>query len=169
MKLTASDVMKVMVVIQACHPRTAPRNDDPEVTLATASMWADLFNDYGLTVPDLVAGVKQRAQHLPEAPEPAEIIEAARAVRRERAEREPDEMRDARQSALDARLVEAVAELAEAKSLPPLKFTRRQGPNPLTVACPWCKATVGRACTIPNTRDITKPHPSRIEALEATA
>lgn len=101
--------------------------------------------------------------------EPGHIVQRWKDFRRDQIAREPDEMREARQAALDARLVDAVEELAEAKTLPPLKFVRREGPNPLTVPCPWCKATVGRACTIPNTRDITKPHPSRIEALEATA
>lgn len=82
--LTASDAMQVMVVVQACHQRTAPRMDDRDVVLATASVWAELFNAYRLTLPDLVAGVKKRALFHADAPEPAEIIHFAREIRRDR-------------------------------------------------------------------------------------
>jgi len=95
--------------------------------------------------------------------EPGFIVSRWKDFRRDQFERS-DEMREARQAALDARLVEAVEELGEAFTPP--KFQRREGPNPLNVACPGCKASIGRACTIPNTHTITKPHPSRIEKLE---
>jgi hypothetical protein len=83
-KLTASDAMQVMLIVQACHQRTAPRMDDRDVVKVTAGVWADLFNEYRLTLADLVAGVKKRALSHPEAPEPAEIIHFAREVRRDR-------------------------------------------------------------------------------------
>lgn len=179
MTLTTSDAMKVMVAVQACHPRTASRMDDPEVTLATASVWADMFNAYGLTVPDLVAGVKQRAQQRPEAPEPAEIIEAARAIRRDRTERESDDERKAREDAWDKELMALNRERLEELVAAPIgdvdaKFTRPSQrhdakPNPLAVRCPWCHAPEFRPCHIPNTGGefvtLREPHPSRVEAV----
>lgn len=84
MTVTTSDAMQVMIVVQACHQRTAPRIDDRDVVTATATIWAELFNAYRLTLPDLIAGVKKRALSHAEAPEPAEIIHFAREVRRER-------------------------------------------------------------------------------------
>lgn len=84
MKLTPSDVMQVMVTIQACHHRTAPRMDDRDVVITTAEVWAELFNEYGLTLVDLKAAVKKRALSHADAPEPAEIIHFARGIRRER-------------------------------------------------------------------------------------
>lgn len=50
-----------------------------------AALWAELFSAHNLTLADLLAGVKLRAQHHPDAPEPADIIEFARKVRRDKA------------------------------------------------------------------------------------
>jgi hypothetical protein len=83
-KLATSDAMQVMLIVQACHQRTAPRMDDLDVVKATATIWAELFNEYRLTLPDLIAGVKKRALTNPDAPEPAEIIHHAREIRRDR-------------------------------------------------------------------------------------
>ncbi len=76
--------MQVMLIVQACHQRTAPRMDDREVVTITATVWAELFNEYRLTLTDLTDGVKKRALTHPEAPEPAEIIHFAREIRRDR-------------------------------------------------------------------------------------
>jgi hypothetical protein len=97
--------MELMTIIVACHRRTAPRLDDPEAALATAQVWADLFNVYKLEFPDLKAAVMKRALSDPDAPEPAEIVAVAREIRRERAERETDEEREAREDAWDAELL----------------------------------------------------------------
>lgn len=83
-KLATSDAMQVMLIVQACHQRTAPRMDDLDVVKATATVWAELFNEYRLTLPDLIAGVKKRALTHADAPEPAEIIHFAREIRRDR-------------------------------------------------------------------------------------
>lgn len=83
-QLTASDAMQVMLIVQACHQRTAPRMDDRDVVKVTAAVWAELFNAYRLTLPDLIAGVKKRALTHADAPEPAEIIHFAREIRRDR-------------------------------------------------------------------------------------
>lgn len=99
-----ADALEVMTIVAACHHRTAPRMDDPQATLATAQIWADLFDVYKLELPDLIKAVKKRALSQAEAPEPAEIIQHAREIRRDRCEREPDAEREARQARRDAEL-----------------------------------------------------------------
>lgn len=101
---TTADALEVMAIVAACHHRTAPRMDDRQATLATATVWADLFSVYRLELPDLIAAVKKRALGAADAPEPAEIITFAREIRRDRTERESDEDRRARESARDAQL-----------------------------------------------------------------
>lgn len=81
---TTSEAIEVMGVAAACHHRTAPRMDDRQAVMVTASIWADLFSAYNLTLADLVAGVKKRAMAHADAPEPAEIIHFAREIRRDR-------------------------------------------------------------------------------------
>lgn len=93
-----------MLVVQACHHRTAPRMDDEDVARATATIWAELFSQYKLELPDLVAGVKRRALGQADAPEPAEIIAAAREIRADRTQRESAEERRAREDRQDAAL-----------------------------------------------------------------
>ena len=117
-----SEALEVMTIVAACHHRTAPRMDDPEAVLATAQIWAELFSECQLDLPDLVAAVKKRALSRPEAPEPAEIIAAAREIRRERAERESTAARQAREdqrdAELDRRRLAAIGAFAETKGLP---------------------------------------------------
>lgn len=81
--ITPADAMQVLLIVQACHRRTAPRMDDEQVARATATTWAELFNTHNLHMEHLIAAVKKRATTNPEAPEPAEIIAAAREIRRE--------------------------------------------------------------------------------------
>lgn len=85
---TPADALEVMAIVSACHHRTAPRMDDRATAIATAGVWADLFNIHSLELPDLIAAVKKRAAagHV-DAPEPAEIITFAREIRRDRADR----------------------------------------------------------------------------------
>lgn len=85
MTITRADALDIMAVVTACHPRTGPRLDDRDVARATADIWAELFNAHRLALADIVAAVKRRAAHHPDAPEPAEIIAAARKLRQERA------------------------------------------------------------------------------------
>lgn len=103
-ELTTSDAMQVMLIVQACHQRTAPRMDDRDVVTITAGIWAELFNAYRLTLTDLIAGVKKRALTHAEAPEPAEIIHFAREIRRDRSERETTAQRQERENRRDAEL-----------------------------------------------------------------
>lgn len=86
--ISRSDAMQVLAVVAACHRRTAPRLDDRDVARATADTWAELFNERHLELPDLIAGVKMRAQHEPDAPEPADIIAFARKIRKDRRDKE---------------------------------------------------------------------------------
>lgn len=117
MTVTRADVLEVMTVVVACHHRTAPRMDDPDATLATASVWAELFNTYRLDKPDLVAAVKKRALGHPDAPEPAEIIAYAREIRRDRAERESEAERREREDQRDTELERRIAALAASKAI----------------------------------------------------
>lgn len=82
---TTADAIEVMTIVAACHHRTAPRMDDREAIIATASVWAELFSAHRLELSDLLAAVKMRAQFERDAPEPAEIIKFARKVRTDRA------------------------------------------------------------------------------------
>jgi hypothetical protein len=102
---TPADALEVMTIVAACHHRTAPRMDDREATIATARIWAELFDHHQLNLADLVAAVKKRASagHV-DAPEPAEIIAFAREIRRDRAERESTAERQAREDDHDAEL-----------------------------------------------------------------
>lgn len=84
------DAGQVLVLVAACHRKTAPRLDDREAALAIAATWAELFSAHNLTLPDLLAGVKLRAQHEPDAPEPADIIQFARKVRLDRPRTQAD-------------------------------------------------------------------------------
>lgn len=127
--ITTSDAMEVMFTVQRCHPRTAPRMDDREVTLAIAAMWAELFNKpYKLELADLIAGVKRRVtEGFADAPEPAEIITFARKVRRDRADETgptPEYERlceskgaDTQELANQRRLAALVAGVAERKAV----------------------------------------------------
>lgn len=99
-----ADAIEVMTIVAACHRRTAPRMDDEQATLATASVWAELFSQYQLELSDLLAAVKKRALAHAEAPEPAEIIAFAREIRRDRTEHEDETARRAREDQLDAAL-----------------------------------------------------------------
>lgn len=114
---TTADALEVMTIVAACHHRTAPRMDDEQVALATARVWAELFDAYKLELPDLVAAVKKRALGHPEAPEPAEIIAVAREIRRERTERETTAERQAREDQHDAQLEQRIAALAASKAI----------------------------------------------------
>lgn len=82
--ISTADALEVMTIVAACHQRTAPRVDDREVALATASVWAELFNEFDFGRDELIAAVKSRAQFCTEAPEPADIIRVARTARSER-------------------------------------------------------------------------------------
>jgi len=101
---TTAEALEVMAVVAACHHRTAPRLDDRQAALVTATIWAELFTTYNLDLADLIAAVKKRGATHPEAPEPADIIRHAREIRRDRSERETDAERRAREDARDAEL-----------------------------------------------------------------
>jgi hypothetical protein len=117
---TTADALEIMTVVAACHHRTAPRMDDEQAALATASIWAELFSTYKLELRDLIAAVKKRALGHADAPEPAEIIQFAREIRRDRTERESDAERQAREDRRDAELEKrhaAISRLAESKAI----------------------------------------------------
>lgn len=113
---TYADALDVMLIVQACHPRTAPRQDDPEVTDAMAHVWAEIFDAYGLELDDLRAAVKRRAVKEPgaPAPEPGEIVKYAREIRNERAAKEQAnaDSRALHEAKIDAKVERMVAPMA---------------------------------------------------------
>ncbi|QNJ56301.1 hypothetical protein SEA_OHGEESY_72 [Gordonia phage Ohgeesy] len=113
---THADALDVMLIVQACHPRTAPRQDDPEVTDAMAAVWAEMFDAYGLELDDLRAAVKRRAVKEPgsPAPEPGEIVKYAREIRNERAAKEQGdpELRSMHEAKIDAKVQRMISPLA---------------------------------------------------------
>lgn len=140
---TYADALDVMLVVQACHPRTAPRQDDPEVTDAMANVWAEIFDAYGLELPDLRAAVKRRAVKEPgcSAPEPGEIVKYAREIRNERAAKEQADpaQRAIHEAKIDARVEQLVAPLAatfgrtDRPAIEP-RLARRAAPDPERMA-----------------------------------
>lgn len=112
--ISTADAIEVMTIVAACHHRTAPRMDDREATIATASVWAELFTKHRLELSDLLAAVKMRAQFESDAPEPAEIITFARKIRRDR---DADAGPSPAYEALCESKAEDAAELAERRRL----------------------------------------------------
>lgn len=149
----------------------------PQPNRATVDAWAEHIAEYKLGEADVLQGVKiaYRDHGAGFRPLPRDIIQAARQVRRERAEAESDAERESRQdrhdAALEAKNRSALGDVIEVigdrASFPaPTPTAPKSNPqNPVTVACPWCKATVGHACT--NAGKPTAPHPSRVEAMQA--
>lgn len=79
--ISTADALELMAVVAACHPRTAPRVDDREAAIATATIWVELLDEYDFTKPELIAAVKTRAKSCSDAPEVADIIRVARLTR----------------------------------------------------------------------------------------
>lgn len=140
----------------------------PNPNRATVEAWAEQIAHHHLDLPDVLAGVARMYGEAGHGfkPLPGDLVRAARAIRSERAEREPDEYRDARQRALEAKVADQAAALAESKT--PTRFYRpskAHGTNPLTVVCPFCRAGTGRRCTNTATgQPRHTAHPSRIAA-----
>ncbi|WP_374023910.1 hypothetical protein [Mycobacterium sp. HNNTM2301] len=151
----------------------------PQPNRATVDAWAEAIEEYKLGEADVLKGVKiaYRDNGAGFRPLPRDVIQAARQVRRDRAEAESDAEREAREDRHDqalearnrARLGDVVEQIGHRVSMPaPTPSTPQRNPhNPLNVACPWCHATIARACTNAATGNPTSPHPSRIEALQA--
>lgn len=81
--ISTADALEIMGIVAGCHPRTAPRVDDREAALITASIWAELFAEFDFTVVELIQAVKTRAKFSADAPEVADIIRVARSARNE--------------------------------------------------------------------------------------
>jgi len=123
--ITTADTLQVMMIVAACHHRTAPRMDDREAALVTAKIWAELFDEFDFSASELIAAVKKRAKVLPDAPEPADILRVARATRAERGERESDDEREARQDALNRKIAPEVKAITRATTFGPARSTPR--------------------------------------------
>lgn len=162
--MTRAEVARLLAAVQAGDRRTVGEAD--------VVLWHAVMGD---TVP-LEFALQAVVAHFRERPgvwlEPGYIVSRWRDHRRDHLAREDDAMREARQAALDARLV-GVDELAAALSIPagdePVRFAP-QKPNPaLAVPCPWCNAKAGSGCVVPKVRTpMSGFHPSRTEAGTAT-
>jgi hypothetical protein len=88
-----------------------------EPTEETARAWAEQFELYSLTLPDLMAGVTRiyRDNGSGYRPLPKDITDAARAIRRDRAERESTEDRQQREDRNDARVLGEISRFTEQK------------------------------------------------------
>ena len=160
--MNKSDIVDVLSFVAAGDRRT--------VGDADVEMWflvmGDVPKDFALHA--VVA-------HRRECPgtwlEPGHIVQRWKDDRRDQLAREPDQMRESRQAALDARLAEAIDTVID-NNVIPMRFTRssqrtNDGPNPLSVRCPWCRAAENRPCQTPGTNvTLRSPHPSRIDAVE---
>jgi hypothetical protein len=141
---------------------------------ARIAAWAEQVQRHNLSREDLLTGL----QAFYDGPSDhaitiGDLIHQARHAKRDRTERESDEEREARQARMDARMVQTVAELAEAKSIPDdePKFKRPGPDSPLRVPCPHppCAAGVGQRCMSCGRplRMVPRFHASRIDAARA--
>ena len=163
--MNQNDVIDVLTAVAAGDRRTVGPED---VQLWGMVLDADMPKTFALEA--VLAHFKERPDTWLQ---PGHIQQRWRDYRRDQLAREEDAAREARQAALDARNVADLGADALAAGLSvevPLKYFRRSqqpGGNPLTVPCPWCKATVGQHCHFPFSTERTKnPHPSRVEAVQ---
>lgn len=146
----------------------------PQLSADVARSWAKVFEHSRLSVEDLLAGVDKiyTDNGAGYRPLPADIARAGRVIREDRAMRESDEERHQREAAIDARVAEAVAELAAAKDLPADVKYERPRSNPLRVKCSHCKASMFNPCTsidgIP-LRRAPRYHQARVDAAKQLA
>ena len=128
----------------------------PALNLETAKSWAAAFRHYQLPIDDLLAAVNklyrergnnQRGEQFRVMV--GDICQAARAIRQDKFDRQPLAAIENHSAAVDARIEPLIVELAESKTVDRHQgaaYLRRQ-PNPLTVSCPRCHATIGSRCT----------------------
>lgn len=133
---TSAEASEVLTLISLLHRRTAPVPNDREAAKAIATLWAEVFSAHNLTVADLLAGVKLRAQHFPDAPEPADVIEFARKVRNDRP-KSPEEIAE----------FEALCESksVDAQELAALREQRAIAPKVERPALPELMGNVGKS------------------------
>jgi hypothetical protein len=161
--MNRNDVIDVLSVVAAATRRTIGETD--------VDVWQAIIGD-------LPKDLSLRAvrDHLRDKPgvwlEPGHVHERVRAIRLDQQQREPDEAREARQQALESKVADRVTELAADKAIPSdaPKYQRRGIHPALTVRCPFCHASQGQPCVIPQT-DIRRatPHPSRREAAQVAS
>jgi hypothetical protein len=150
---------------------------DPHFPHSSDSMimaWAEHISLKNTAEEDMLDAVTAFYEHNIDGvkPLPATITTLAREIRRERGLRETVEEREAREARIDAKAEGHVVDLDrkaigsraekitleewEARhgtKLPTVVFGKDMpdGPNPLKVRCPWCKAAISFPCTIPGT------------------
>ena len=160
--MNRNDVIDVLSVVAAATRRTIGEAD--------VEIWQGVIGD-----DDKQLALKAVRDHLRDQPgvwlEPGHVHQRVRAMVRDQLEREPREVQAARMEALEAKAREDFEELAERKGIPdpPPKYKRRGVSPYLRVRCPWCKASPGQPCVVPNTSKQPAGlwHPSRKELAEA--
>lgn len=140
----------------------------PQPSESTMLGWAQQFGLVNLDTQDLLDAVTSVYANATSGfkPLPADVVNAARVARQDRMARAIEPAREA----LDpGRVAEHVAEITATLGAKFNRPSRRPGANPLTVRCPWCHASPGQHCTVPQTnrRPHGGAHPSRLEAAEA--
>jgi hypothetical protein len=156
-----NDVIDVLSVVAAATRRSVGETD--------VDVWQAVIGDLGKE--QCLLAVRD---HLRDRPgvwlEPGHIVERVKAKRRDELDRESDEERDERQKALERKVAQDVAELAEQKAIPGPAKVSRPTANPLMVHCPWCHSGVGTRCIVPRTSQVMREfHPSRVEAAKSRA
>lgn len=161
--MNRDDMIDVLSAVAGAYNRTIG-NADVEI-------WMRVCGD----VPKEFA-LEAVLEHLRDKPgvwlEPGHIYQRWKAYRIDQLARETREARDARQAALDARLVGTVHELAESHTIPEdvLKYGRRSKAPELAVPCPWqsCRAKPGNPCVNHDGKPLKHNafHPSRTEAAQ---
>lgn len=165
--MNRNDVIDVLSVVAAATRRTIGETD--------VEIWHGIIGG-----DDKQLAMRAVREHLRDQPgvwlEPGHVHQRVRAIVRDQLEREPDHDREARQAALDSRFADQVREIAASKALPTFeRASLRAGPNALEVACPFCRAGVGRPCTLGALPGVARgdvrrtPHPSRVEAVAQKA
>ena len=142
--MNRNDVIDVLSVVAAATRRTVGEAD--------VEIWQGVIGS-----DDRELALKAVRDHLRDCPgvwlEPGHVHQRVRTMVRDQLEREPLEVQAARMEALEAKAKEDIAELAERKGIPefPPKY-QRHGISPyLKVKCPWCKASPGQPCVVPQT------------------
>jgi hypothetical protein len=164
--VTRDEVIDVLTVVSIADKRTVGQGD--------VTLWQEVMGHL-----DKQDALKAIVVHLRDFPNvymsPGHVVAGVRAKNRDLVQRESDAERKAREDMLDQRpklLAMAEKEGCFTKAIPgPEKFVRRTASaNSLNVACPYCKATVGRACTNGATGQALRKlpaHPSRMEKFKA--
>ena len=161
--MNRNDVIDVLSLIRAVDHRTVGEMD--------VNVWQAVIGDLGRD--DALEAVRG---HLREQPDvwlaPGHIAQRVLAMRRDRQLRESRAELEARQEALDERLVQELPQLIASTDIDP-KFKRRSIAPELLVHCPWqsCRARPAQPCVNHDGKPLKNNafHPSRTDVSRGVA